>query len=67
MAATSFCDSLSISPAMANDCPSRSSTSVSARRVFSAAQSQPVHEDDKVGSSAIRREPLDEKIVSHHR
>ena len=41
IAATSFCDSLSIRPAMAKDCPSRSSTSVSARRVVSAGMRKP--------------------------
>ena len=40
-AAVSFCDSLSIRPAMANDWPSRSSTSVSARRVVSAGMRKP--------------------------
>ena len=39
--AASFCDSLSSSPAMANVCPSRSSTSVSARRVVRAGIRKP--------------------------
>ncbi len=37
----SVCDRLFISPAIANDWPSRSSTSVSARRVFSAGMRKP--------------------------
>ena len=41
MAALSSCDTLFSSPAMANDWPSRSSTSVSARRVSSAGIRKP--------------------------
>ena len=39
--APSFCVMLFSRPAMANDCPSRSSTSVSARRVMSAGIRKP--------------------------
>ena len=41
IAAASSCDTLSSKPAIANDCPSRSSTSVSARRVVSAGIRNP--------------------------
>ena len=41
MAARSVCDRLFKRPPMANDCPSRSSTSVSARRVVSAGMRKP--------------------------
>ena len=41
IAAASFCEMLFIRPAIANVCPSRSSTSVSARRVISAGMRNP--------------------------
>ena len=40
MLAPSFCVTLFSRPAIANDCPSRSSTSVSARRVMSAGHAE---------------------------
>ena len=48
IACRSVCDRLFSRPAMANDWPSRSSTSVSARRVISAGNAE-AGEDDAVG------------------
>ena len=45
IAAASSCDRLLSSPAIANDWPSRSSTSVSARRVISAGIRKPPRRD----------------------
>ena len=53
IAALSSCDTLSSSPAMANDWPSRSSTSVSARRVVSAGMRKPPRLTPLAKSSAL--------------
>ena len=51
--AVSFCPMLLSSPAMANDCPSRSSTSVDARRVMSAGIRKPDSVMPLLKSSAL--------------
>ena len=53
IAAVSSCLMLSSRPAIANDCPSRSSTSVSARRVVSAGMRKPSSVMPLAKSSAL--------------
>ena len=57
IAALSFCEMLFSSPAIANDWPSRSSTSVSARRVVSAGMRKPLSVMPLLKSSELTSGP----------